>query len=62
MSEQERQEMLETVLPYLEAIVNVTSLTYGRNPHRMRALAGQIARNAIRELRQPRDVLIDRAS
>lgn len=59
MAELYRQEFLEEVLPYFEAIVAVTSLNYGRNPNRMRALAGQIARNAITELRKPRVVEAD---
>jgi hypothetical protein len=49
---------IEDVLPYFEGIIAVTSLHYGRNPNRMRAIAGQIARNAIAELRRPK--LVDR--
>jgi hypothetical protein len=52
MTAEEREDMLE----YFGAIVNVTSLNYGRNPNRMRALAGQIARNAITKLRKPKVV------
>ena len=50
MSPEEVEDMLE----YFDAIVAVTSLQYGRNPNRMRAIAGQIARNAIIELRRPK--------
>lgn len=59
MAESQRQEFLEEVLPYFEAILTVTSLNHGRNPNRMRALAGAIARNAIAELRKPRAIEAD---
>jgi hypothetical protein len=48
-----REVDIDDVIPYFESIVFVTSLASGRNPNRMRALAGQIARNAIKELRRP---------
>jgi hypothetical protein len=48
-----REVDIDDVIPYFESIVFVTSLVSGRNPNRMRALAGQIARNAIKELRRP---------
>jgi hypothetical protein len=54
MSPEETQDMLE----YFDAIVWVTSPLHGLNPNRMRAIAGQIARNAIKELRRPK--LVDR--
>jgi hypothetical protein len=52
--EQVRQELLKDVLPYFEAIVNVTRPLCGESPNRCRALARQIARNALQELRAPR--------
>lgn len=57
MSELDRQKLLEEILPHLEAIVWVTSPLRGNSPNRSRAIAGQIARNAIKELRSPKAVI-----
>jgi hypothetical protein len=55
VSPEETREMLE----YFDAIVWITSPLHGRSPNRSRAIAGQIARNAIRELRRPKLVELE---
>ncbi len=51
----------DDMLAYFEAIIRVTDARHGggNNPNRARAIAGQIARDAVEELRRPRLIEIN---